>query len=223
MTLFFILFCMCLVPFDKASTTLGSIEPPSFSYATLSLTMKVRGWFPGPHSVFSSVKGSEGILKDGQSTSTRTSPHQIGSIMALLAVFDEAQVLPPEGSSEATRLVHALIQSQSAFLKSQNPAVRKFFSQALRSYFFDRATSVESNFYSIGWNSEVLEAIVLYTGYPNTWSDLQLAKGLKVFNVTREDLYEIQVVFDQARQRFIRLNRDIHDVFRLKRREMLGG
>ena len=46
--------------------------------------------------------------------------------MALLAVFDEAQVLPPEGSSEATQLVHALIQAQSAFLKSQNPAVRNF-------------------------------------------------------------------------------------------------
>ena len=223
MTLFFIVFCLFLVPFDKASAARGSLEPPSFSFTTLSLTMKVRGWLPGPHFVPPHVKGSEGILKEIQRTSTRTSSQQIGSIMALLAVFDEAQVLPPEGSSEATRLVHALIQSQSAFLKSQNPAVRKFFSQALRSYFFDRAASVESNFYSIGWNSEVLEAVVLYTGYPNTWSDPQLAKGLQTFHVTREDLYEIQVIFDQARQRFIRFNRDIHDVFRLKRREMPGG
>ena len=48
-------------------------------------------------------------------------------------------------------------------------------------------------------------------------------QGLQTFNVSRDDLYEIQVVFDQARQRFIRVNRDIHDVFRLKRREMPGG
>ena len=101
--------------------------------------------------------------------------------------------------------------------------MRKFFSKALDSYFFDKAPTVESHFYASGWTSEVLEAIVLYTGYPKTWLDPQLAKGLQAFHVTREDLYEIQVVFDQARQRFIRLNQDIHNVFRLKRREMPGG
>ena len=162
-------------------------------------------------------------FREVQTQKTRTSPQQIGSIMALLAVFDDAQVLPPEGSSEAPQVVHALIQAQSAFLKSQNPAVRRFFSKALRSYFFDRADSVEAKFYTLGWTSEILEAVVLHTGYPNTWSDPQLQQGLQPFNVSRDDLYEIQVVFDQARQRFIRVNRDIHDVFRLKRREMPGG
>ena len=93
----------------------------------------------------------------------------------------------------------------------------------MRSYFFDRAASVEAKFYTLGWTSEILEAVVLYTGYPNTWSDPQLQQGLQTFNVSRDDLYEIQVVFDQARQRFIRVNRDIHDVFRLKRRDMPGG
>ncbi len=38
----------------------------------------------------------------------------VGHIMALLAVFEEADVLPPEASPEANALIHALIQTQAA-------------------------------------------------------------------------------------------------------------
>src|SRR2546426_7281457 len=48
----------------------------------------------------------------------------VGHVMALLAVFEEAAVLPPETSPEANALIHALIQTQAALIKSTNPATR---------------------------------------------------------------------------------------------------
>lgn len=154
---------------------------------------------------------------------SRASAKHIGAIMTMLAVFDEAQVLPPEGSPEADQLVHTLIQSQSAFLKSSDPAVRSFFSKALASYFFERAPDKEKEFFDQGWTSEILESVVLYAGYPNVWKNSALVKGLQAFNVTPEDIHEMQIIFDQARQRFIRLDLDIHDVYWLKRQGMPGA
>src|SRR5436853_3486780 len=56
----------------------------------------------------------------------------VGHIMALLAVFEEADVLPPETSPEANALIHALVQTQAALTKSANPATRRWFADALR-------------------------------------------------------------------------------------------
>src|SRR2546428_6318163 len=56
----------------------------------------------------------------------------VGHIMALLAVFEEADVLPPETSPEANALIHALIQTQAALTKSTNPATRRWFADDLR-------------------------------------------------------------------------------------------
>ncbi len=56
----------------------------------------------------------------------------VGHVMALLAVFEEADVLPPETSPEANALIHALIQTQAALTKSTNPATRRWFTDALR-------------------------------------------------------------------------------------------
>src|SRR5438309_8623283 len=57
----------------------------------------------------------------------------VGHIMALLAVFEEADVLPPESSPDANALIHALIQTQAALTKSRNPAVRGWLTEAFRS------------------------------------------------------------------------------------------
>src|SRR5881296_1920436 len=57
----------------------------------------------------------------------------VGHVMALLAVFEEADVLPPETSPEANALIHAMIQTQAALTKSTNPATRGWFAEALRS------------------------------------------------------------------------------------------
>ena len=54
----------------------------------------------------------------------RTDSALVGSIMALLATFEAADVLPPEDSSQANQLIHGLIQLQSALVKSQKSRVK---------------------------------------------------------------------------------------------------
>jgi C1A family cysteine protease len=57
---------------------------------------------------------------------SRTSSVYIGSVMALLATFEDAGILPPEGTPQANGIIKAVIQFQSAFLKStssRDPAI----------------------------------------------------------------------------------------------------
>ena len=148
---------------------------------------------------------------------------QIGAVMAVLATLADAQVLPAEDSPETNQLIHILIQLQSAFLKSTNPAVKAYFSQALASYFFDGAGDAEQQFRKEGWTSRILEAVLLYEAYPNAWKSPALDTGLAAFNVSRQGVENLQATFDQARQYFLRHKRDIHDVFELRRQEMPGA
>ena len=53
-------------------------------------------------------------------TSERASSAMVGTIMTLLATFDEAEILPPEGTTQANQVIHGLIQLQSALMKSSS-------------------------------------------------------------------------------------------------------
>ena len=179
---------------------------------------------PTPGGSFSDT--NEAFSLPGSATSSRTQrtpAAQIGSVMALLATFDDAHVLPPESTPEANQLIHVLIQLQSAFLKSSDPAVRRYFSEAMASYFFDEASEVEQRFTRGGWNSRILEAVLLYEAYPQAWKSPELDSGLAAFNVNREDFDYLQSIFDQARQYFLRNRRDIHEIYRVRRQEMPGA
>ena len=56
---------------------------------------------------------------------------QVGASMAVLATLQDADVLPPEGTPEANRVIKAVIQFQSVFLKSDDLAVQVFLTHAL--------------------------------------------------------------------------------------------
>ncbi len=155
--------------------------------------------------------------------SSRASATQVGSIMALLATFEEARVLPPEGSPEADQLIHALIQFQSVFMKSSDPAVRKYFTGAMRSYFFDQADEREQLFLSRGWTSEILEAVLLYEAYPQSWKGSALDSAFASYNVDRKDFYELREVFNLARRNLLQKRQDIHVVYRVHRKLMPGA
>jgi hypothetical protein len=156
------------------------------------------------------------------SRSNRAPAGHIGAVMAMLATLEDAQVLPPEGTPEADQMIQVLIQLQSAFLKSSDPTVRTYFSEALAAYFFDDADEAERQFHQGGWNSRILEAVLLYEAYPNAWKSPQLDKGLAAFNVNHQSVETLQSVFDQARQVFLRQKRDIHDVYEIRRKQMPG-
>ena len=79
--------------------------------------------------------------------------------MAVLAMLQDADVLPPEDTPEANRIIKSVIQFQSVFMKSSDPAVQAFLSQGLEAKTGTGADEAASRFRSAGWTSDVLEAL----------------------------------------------------------------
>jgi len=79
--------------------------------------------------------------------------------MAVLAMFQDADVLPPEGTPEANRIIKSVIQFQSVFTKGSDPDVQAFLRQALAAQRGGDAQEALSRFRSAGWTSDVLEAL----------------------------------------------------------------
>src|SRR4026207_2044769 len=88
-----------------------------------------------------------------------TPPGPVGASMAVLATLQDADVLPPEGTLDANRVIKAVIQLQSVFLKSDDPSVKVFLTQALAVRGDRSADETLSRFHSTGWTSDVLEAL----------------------------------------------------------------
>src|SRR5215813_5484620 len=63
----------------------------------------------------------------------------VGASMAVLATLQDADVLPPEGTPEANRVIQIVIQFQGLFMKSSDPVVRGFLDQALAMKYAGRA------------------------------------------------------------------------------------
>ena len=143
--------------------------------------------------------------------------------MAMLATFDEAHVLPPENSAQANQIIKALIQFQSAFLKSRHPAVRGFFVAAQQAKFGPEAGDVLTAFQRTGWTSEVMEALADYGAQERVWRDGSLTEGLREYNVTREDFELLVELFRRAKQQLQARGEDVHHVYTDRRREMPGA
>jgi hypothetical protein len=153
----------------------------------------------------------------------RASSQHVGSVMAMLATFEEAQVLPPETSAQANRIIKVLIQFQSAFLKSRQPAVRNFFAAAQRAKFGPGAEEILNTFQQNGWTSEVLEALSDYGTQDRVWENGDLAEGLREYNVTRQDFDLLIDLFQRAKTQFHARGTDVHQVYAARRRDMPGA
>ena len=159
-----------------------------------------------------------------QVQSGRTPAAHIGSVMAILATFHEAGVLPPESSSEANRLIHALIQFQSMFLKSSDPVVRDLFSSALSEKFdAKKAASLTQAFAETGWTSETLEALADYSAPRSMVEDPRVANAFRDYNVTTTDWKFIEQMFTKARAQLLKQGKQVHTVFATQRASMPGA
>ncbi len=138
----------------------------------------------------------------------------VGHIMALLAVFEEAAVLPPETSPEANALIHALIQTQGVLTKSTNPATQGWFAEALRR---SEAPGAEPDPRE-GLTSRALEAIVAYAETHPPAARPDVMAGFQEFNVNPADLDLMATVYRQARDRFRSTGRNIHASYEAQRR-----
>jgi hypothetical protein len=153
-----------------------------------------------------------------------TSPSgPVGASMAVLATLQDADVLPPEGTPEANRVIKLVIQFQSVFMKSADPAVQAFLSRALTAKGRDGSDESISRFRSTGWTSNVLDAL------DEQWLAMEidqrerLAPGFRQFNVSLADFDRLMELVGKARSTFAQRGQDIHQVFVQRRRKMPGG
>lgn len=147
----------------------------------------------------------------------------VGASMAVLAMLQDADVLPPEGTPEANRVIKIVIQFQSTFMKSGDPAVQAFLSQALAAKRGSGADEALSRFRSTGWTSDMLDA--LNDQWVATAIDQRerLAPGFRQFNVSLADFDRLMELVAKARAAFAQRGQNIHQVFAQRRREMPGG
>ncbi len=143
--------------------------------------------------------------------------------MALLATFQDAGILPPEGTAQANEIIKATIQFQSAFLKSQHPAIKEFFSEAHRARFGDRAEEVEASFRQSGWSADTLDAVIQAGRAPSEWNATGLDDGFREFNIDRQDFEILAQLYQRSAAAFLTQGKTFHEVYAQRRREMPGA
>jgi hypothetical protein len=143
--------------------------------------------------------------------------------MAVLATLQDANVLPPEGTPEANRVIKSVIQFQSVFLKSNDSAVQTLLSDAFAAQKGSGANEALSRFRSTGWTSDVLEA--LSEQWASTAIDQRdrLVPGFRQFNVSLADFDWLMELTAKARTTFMQRGQNMHQVFAQRRREMPGS
>ena len=136
--------------------------------------------------------------------------------MALLAVFEQADALPPESSPEANQLIHALIQTQAAVTKSTDPATRRWFAEALRRAEQRDGVRIPSD----ALNSRALEAITAYAAIHRPVDLPGVLAGLKEFNIGESDFALMARVYQQAKNRLNAAGQDVHALYEKEREKM---
>ena len=158
-----------------------------------------------------------------QRMSGRASSKQVGTIMALLATFQDAQALPPESSPDANRLIKALIQFQAAFMKSADPAITQLLTDALTTRFGHQANAEVARFQAAGWTSESLEALVEFIIDHKSWQQPDIRAGFQTYHVEDEDFALLANTFFTARRNLAEQGHNLHAIYASRRREMPGA
>lgn len=153
----------------------------------------------------------------------RTASVYIGSVMAMLATFEDAGILPPEGTPQANRIIKAVIQFQSAFLKSDHPAVRQFFTEAHHAKLGARADDVETAFRRSGWSADTFDAVMTAGQLDTAWNADGLSDGFREFNIGKQDFDILAELYQQSSRAFSTQGKSFQDVYAQRRREMPGA
>ena len=189
--------------------------------AVISDRLHVISGGPTPGGSYSNVH--EMFRPAGPQSSGRASSAKVGAVMALLATFEDAGVLPPEQSRDANRLIKALIQFQAAFMKSAHPAIQRWLREALTAKFGEGAPAAQDAIKTGGWTSRSLEAVVDYAAATPVWNGPDVSEGLRAFNVGRSDFDLLARVFVEARAQYASKGRTIHEAYASRRKEMPGA
>lgn len=143
--------------------------------------------------------------------------------MALLATFEDAGILPPEGTPQANGIIKAVIQFQSAFLKSHHPAIRQFFTEAHRITLGPRAEEVETAFRQAGWSADTFDAVMTAGQTDRAWKTEGLSEGFREFNIGKPDFDILARLYEQSNAAFSAQGKTFQQVYTQRRREMPGA
>jgi N-acetylneuraminic acid mutarotase len=179
---------------------------------------------PKPGGSFSNV--NERFTPGPAEGGTRATPQQVGSVMALLAAFQDAGVLPPENSPEANGLIKALIQFQAAFMRSEHPAVQRLLRQALTEKMGSEAAGMETLLKRDGWSSRTIEAVADYVADHRLWEEPELAglrEAFSTYHIGPADLEQLTRIVRQARAQLALRGQDLHTVYATRRQQMPGS
>jgi len=142
--------------------------------------------------------------------------------MAVLATLEQAQVLPPEGSREADRVIQSVIQLQSAFAKGTDRFVQDFAHRAVTAKHGENAPAVLERFRSSGWTADMLEALA-DADLPTAVEEHQrLATGLAQFNLSVDDFARLMQLIRDGRSALAARGNTFEEVYAHHRNAMPG-
>jgi len=156
-----------------------------------------------------------------QQSGKASSPH-VGAAMTVLATLDQAQVLPPEGTKAADRIIQSVIQLQSLFTASTNPAVKEFLHRAVGNRGEEEAALTLDHFRSSGWTSDVLEALAHAAQSAPPEELHTLEAGLRSVNLSVDDFTQFMRLVMDGEQALASTGQNFHEVFAFHRKTMPG-
>ena len=162
------------------------------------------------------------VLTQTSRSAKTASPH-IGSAMAVLATLQDAEVLPPEGTPEANHIIRFVIQFQSVFTKSDDPAVQEFARQALTQKYGDQAVDIVKGLRTTGWTADILEQLSDEEARRSPEDMQTLAQGFTPFHLSVEEFHRFMQLVRDARQTFHARGLEFHNIFSSRRKEMPGA
>lgn len=147
----------------------------------------------------------------------------VGSAMAVLATLEQAQVLPPEGSREADRVIQSVIQLQSVFAKSADSSIRDFAQHALADKYGANAPMALERFRSHGWTADTLEALADADARASAEDLGGLSAGLGRFNLSVDDFKRLMRLVRDGRSAIETRGQSFQEVYAHHRNAMPGA
>lgn len=207
---------------NKFLSGVGNFRPIQKEKIHIHLAYINQQWGRG-HLFLAHLESASSPQPSSDFSSKRDGSVLVGSIMALLATFESANVLPPEGTSQANQLIHGLIQLQSALVKSQSSELSEYFSAAVGQCFKKESPGPLQLIHRSGLTSKMLESLVSYNHKMSMWEKPALIELFQRYNVSQQDWELIEKTFREADAAYRMKGLSIHDAYERWRSKMPGG
>lgn len=198
-------------------------QPSAYIINSFLVSLVLGGLVPSVEAAPASADPAKNPVLTQTSRSAKTASPHIGSAMAVLATLQDADVLPPEGTPEANHIIRFVIQFQSVFTKSDDPAVQEFARQALAQKHGDQAADIVKNLRISGWTADVLERLADEEARHSSENLQTLAQGFAPFNLSVEEFHRFMQLVRDARQAFRTRGLEFQHIFSSRRKEMPGA